>query len=65
MSDSLKNAEECRRMAENSIRDADKKAWLRLAEAWLRMQQKTGDLREGGAPFAWPSKGVQDSHATH
>ena len=44
MSDALKNAEECRRMADNSIKHEDKMAWLRLAEAWLRMAHNSGDL---------------------
>lgn len=54
MSDLLKNADECRRMADNSLRNEDKKAWLRLAETWLRLAQRTGDPREHGLTFAWP-----------
>jgi hypothetical protein len=31
------NAEECERMAENSLNPKDKAAWLRLAKRWLGM----------------------------
>jgi len=31
------NVREAQRMAENSITDADKAAWLRIAQQWLRM----------------------------
>ena len=48
MSDSIQNADECRRMADNSIRDEDKGAWLRLAEAWLRLGQRTEICRPAG-----------------
>jgi hypothetical protein len=32
-----RNAEECLRMAERTAEEGDKRAWLRLAESWLRM----------------------------
>jgi hypothetical protein len=31
------NADECLRMAERTANENDRGAWLRLAEAWLRM----------------------------
>ena len=31
------NADECLRMAERTANENDRRAWLRLAEAWLRM----------------------------
>jgi hypothetical protein len=34
------NAEECERMAENSLNPRDKAAWLRLAKRWLGMTMR-------------------------
>jgi hypothetical protein len=31
------HAEQCRRMADQTINPVDKQAWLRMAESWLRM----------------------------
>lgn len=59
MSELLRNAEECRRMANNSIREQDKIAWLRLAEAWLELAQERG----GRSQFAWASG--EDPHTRH
>jgi hypothetical protein len=33
----IRNAEECCRMAEKSIRHEDKMGWIRLAEKWLSL----------------------------
>lgn len=42
-----RNAEECQRMADNTSNGNDKRAWLRLAESWLRMVRKeTGADRQ-------------------
>jgi hypothetical protein len=38
----LINAQECERMAENSLNPSDKAAWLRSANHWLRMIPNTG-----------------------
>ena len=35
-----RNAEECQRMADNTSNGNDKRAWLRLAESWMRMVRK-------------------------
>jgi hypothetical protein len=32
-------AEECRRQAEHSVREADKAAWLRMAGEWTQLAQ--------------------------
>ena len=44
----IRNAEECCRTAEKSIRHEDKMECIRLAEYWLRL----ADLRR--AQFVWP-----------
>jgi hypothetical protein len=36
------NAQECERMAENSLDPSDKAAWLQLARRWLRMVPNAG-----------------------
>lgn len=35
-----RNAEECQRMADNTSNENDRRAWLRLAESWMRMVRK-------------------------
>jgi hypothetical protein len=35
-----RNADECQRMADNTSNDHDRRAWLRLAESWMRMVRK-------------------------
>jgi hypothetical protein len=32
-----RNADECLRMADRTADEGDRRAWLRLAESWLRM----------------------------
>jgi hypothetical protein len=32
-----RNAAECQRMADKTADEGDKRAWLRLAESWLRL----------------------------
>jgi hypothetical protein len=32
-----RNADECQRMANKTSNEDDKRAWLRLAESWLRL----------------------------
>ena len=42
-----RNADECSRMAQNSRRDEDRAAWLRLADSWLRMLGRTPSSQLG------------------
>jgi hypothetical protein len=37
-----RNADECQRMADRTSNDGDKRAWLRLAQSWLRMIRPDG-----------------------
>jgi hypothetical protein len=37
-------AREAQRLAENSLSEADRAAWLRIAEQWLRLLRPAGSL---------------------
>ena len=54
-----RQAEECRRMAENAINCDDKQAWLKLADSWLQM------LPKQAAPENWPKSSDEDSKKSH
>jgi hypothetical protein len=43
------NAQECERMAGNSLNPKDKVAWLQMAQQWLGMIPKVGPSKTG--PF--------------
>jgi hypothetical protein len=40
-----KEAEECRRLAERSVSQIDKEAWLRLAADWIRLAENAEERR--------------------
>jgi hypothetical protein len=48
----IRNAEECCRMAERSIRHEDRLGWIRLAEKWLSLTGNVGNVRD--AQFSLP-----------
>src|SRR5215472_12671492 len=50
------NADQCRRVAENSSGPERREAWLRIAELWLEMADEA-DLAEDKAPRARTSIG--------
>ena len=41
-------AKECRRLAERTTSPIDKEAWLRLAEDWIKLAEKTEKRRQAG-----------------
>jgi hypothetical protein len=54
-----RQAEECRRMAENAIGSDDKQAWLKLADSWLQL------LPRDTARQNWPRPSNEDSKESH
>jgi hypothetical protein len=67
-----RNAEECQRMADNTSNDHDKRAWLRLAESWMRMVRKEAQRHPAGqASDAFDAEhrargtGQSDSRSSH
>jgi hypothetical protein len=60
------NVREAQRMAENSLSEKDKAAWLRIAQQWLRMLRP---LRGNETPQAdqskWPAPRDDDSNSSH
>jgi hypothetical protein len=62
LEDYRRNADGCRRMAENADDADDKASWLKLADAWLQMLPKY----ETSADLAgWPPPSDEDSKASH
>ena len=58
-----RNADDCRRKAEDTADADDKNSWLKLADAWLQMLPLT---HVGAADLAgWPKASDEDSKATH
>ena len=60
------NAREAQRMADNSRSDADKAAWLRIAQQWMRLLRP---LRGNETPqedqSRWPAANSDDSKSSH
>jgi hypothetical protein len=58
-----RQAEECRRMAENARSPLDKDAWLRLANSWLQMLPQRSET-QAELP-GWPKPNDDDSKESH
>jgi len=57
---------EAQRMAENSLNERDKAAWLRIAQQWLRMLRiHRGNETPQADQTLWPSPSDDDSKASH
>ena len=57
---------EAQRMAENSLNEKDKAAWLRIGQQWLRIlrthrKDETPQQDQSG----WPAPSDEDSTASH
>jgi hypothetical protein len=59
-----RNADGCRRMAENTSDSDDKLSWLKLADAWLHMLPKH-EPASSPSPPGWPEITEADSKASH
>ena len=60
------NVREAQRMAENSITDADKAAWLRIAQQWLRMLRGLrGTETKQEDQSRWPAPRDDESKSSH
>jgi hypothetical protein len=60
------NVREAQRMAENSLTDKDKAAWLRIAQQWLRMLRgRRGNETPQSDQSQWPAKSDDDSQSSH
>lgn len=60
------NVREAQRMAEHSITDADKAAWLRIAQQWLRMLRgRRGNETPQADQSSWPPPRDDDSQSSH
>ena len=60
------NVREAQRMAENSLTDKDKAAWLRIAQLWLRMLRgRRGNETPQSDQSQWPAKSDDDSQSSH
>jgi hypothetical protein len=61
-----RNVREAQRMAENSLSETDKAAWLRIAQQWLRMLRS---LRGNETPqkdqSSWPAARADDPKSSH
>ena len=60
------NVREAQRMAENSLTERDKAAWLRIAQQWLRMlrthrSNETPQVDQSG----WPDPRDDDPQSSH
>ena len=58
-----RNADDCRRKAEDTDDIDDKTSWLKLADAWLQMLPPTQSPRADLA--GWPKQSDADSKASH
>jgi hypothetical protein len=60
------NVREAQRMAENSINERDKAAWLRIAQQWLRMlRTHRGNETPQADQSSWPDPRDDDSQSSH
>ena len=61
-----RNVREAQRMADNSLSEADKASWLRIAQQWLRMLRSlrgNETLQEDGS--LWPASRDDDPKSSH
>jgi hypothetical protein len=57
---------EAQRMAENSLNERDKAAWLRIAQQWLRMLRgHRGNETPQADQTHWPAPSDDDSRSSH
>jgi hypothetical protein len=57
---------EAQRMAENSLNERDKAAWLRIAQQWLRMlRSHRGNETPQSDQTHWPLPSDDDSKSSH
>ena len=61
------NVREAQRMADNSVTDADKAAWLRIAQQWLRrlLRGLRGTESKQEDQSRWPAPRDGDSKSSH
>ena len=60
------NVREAQRMAENSLTENDKAAWLRIAQQWLRMLRgHRGNESPQADQTYWPAPSDDDSKSSH
>ena len=60
------NVREAQRMAENSLCDRDKAAWLRIAQQWLRMlRAQRGNETQQADQSGWPNPRDDDPQSSH
>jgi hypothetical protein len=61
------NAHECQRMADRTVNNAEKVQWLRLAQSWLRMLQRTDTSKADSFRGEEDARGTgqEDSHSSH
>jgi hypothetical protein len=59
-----RNADGCRRMAENAHDPDDKMSWLKLADGWLQMLPQHEPTTGPDLP-GWPKASDEDSKASH
>ncbi len=60
------NVREAQRMADNSITERDKAAWLRIAQQWLRMLRGQRDNESPQVDQShWPAPKDDDSKSSH
>lgn len=60
------NVREAQRMAENSLTEKDKAAWLRIAQQWLRMLRGLrGNETAQSDQTHWPPPSDDDSKSSH
>jgi hypothetical protein len=61
-----KQAAECERMAKNSLSEADRASWLRLAQEWMRLLRNSrGDETRQADQKDWPPASDKDSKSSH
>jgi hypothetical protein len=61
-----RNVREAQRMADNSITERDKAAWLRIAQQWLRiLRSHRGNETPQADQSGWPQPGDDDSQSSH